>query len=177
MHNHDILIRVRYALDIKNKDMVEIFKLGGVNVTQEEVMEMLTKPKEDDYDEYDDDDVDFYEYEDEEDTIKCNNKMMESFLNGLIIFKRGKQEPKPGQPESPAPTGKESVNNVLLKKLKIALSLTSEDMIEILGDAGVNITKGELGAILRKEGHRNYKQCGDRYARNFLKGLTLKYRG
>lgn len=177
MHNHDILIRVRYALDIKNKDMVEIFKLGGVNVTQEEVMEMLTKPKEDDYDEYEDDDVDFYAYEDEEDTIKCNNKMMESFLNGLIIFKRGKQEPKPGQPESPAPTGKESVNNVLLKKLKIALSLTSEDMIEILGDAGVNITKGELGAILRKEGHRNYKQCGDRYARNFLKGLTLKYRG
>lgn len=177
MHNHDILIRVRYALDIKNKDMVEIFKLGGVNVTQEEVMEMLTKPKEEDYDEYEDDDVDFYEYEDEEDTIKCNNKMMESFLNGLIIFKRGKQEPKPGQPESPAPTGKESVNNVLLKKLKIALTLTSEDMIEILGDAGVNITKGELGAILRKEGHRNYKQCGDRYARNFLKGLTLKYRG
>ncbi|MGE7602665.1 DUF1456 family protein [Peribacillus sp. NPDC097675] len=175
MHNHDILIRVRYALDIKNKDMVEIFKLGGVNVTQEEVMEMLTKPKEDDYDEYEDDDVDFYEYED--DTIKCNNKMMESFLNGLIIFKRGKQEPKPGQPESPAPTGKESVNNVLLKKLKIALTLTSEDMIDILGDAGVNITKGELGAILRKEGHRNYKQCGDRYARNFLKGLTLKYRG
>ncbi|MFJ7830657.1 DUF1456 family protein [Peribacillus sp. NPDC097197] len=177
MHNHDILIRVRYALDIKNKDMVEIFKLGGVNVTQEEVMEMLTKPKEDDYDEYEDDEVDFYEYEDEEDTIKCNNKMMESFLNGLIIFKRGKQEPKPGQSESPAPTGKESVNNVLLKKLKIALTLTSEDMIEILGDAGVNITKGELGAILRKEGHRNYKQCGDRYARNFLKGLTLKYRG
>ena len=157
--------------------MVEIFKLGGVNVTQEEVMEMLTKPKEEDYDEYEDDDVDFYAYEDEEDTIKCNNKMMESFLNGLIIFKRGKQEPKPGQPESPAPTGKESVNNVLLKKLKIALTLTSEDMIEILGDAGVNITKGELGAILRKEGHRNYKQCGDRYARNFLKGLTLKYRG
>ncbi|MFJ7746404.1 DUF1456 family protein [Peribacillus sp. NPDC097295] len=175
MHNHDILIRVRYALDIKNKDMVEIFKLGGVNVTQEEVMEMLTKPKEEDYDEYEDDDVDFYEYED--DSIKCNNKMMESFLNGLIIFKRGKQDPKPGQPESPAPTGKESVNNVLLKKLKIALTLTSEDMIEILGDAGVNITKGELGAILRKEGHRNYKQCGDRYARNFLKGLTLKYRG
>ena len=175
MHNHDLLIRVRYALDIKNKDMVEIFKLGGVNVTQEEVMEMLTKPKEEDYDEYDDDDADFYEYED--DTIKCNNKMMESFLNGLIIFKRGKQEPKPGQPESPAPTGKESVNNVLLKKLKIALTLTSEDMIEILEDAGVNITKGELGAILRKEGHRNYKQCGDRYARNFLKGLTLKYRG
>ncbi|MDX8366552.1 DUF1456 family protein, partial [Cytobacillus sp. IB215665] len=64
-----------------------------------------------------------------------------------------------------------------LKKVKIALSLTSEDMIEILEGAGVIITKGELGALLRKEGHKNYKVCGDRYARNFLKGLTIRYRG
>jgi len=52
MHNHDILIRLRYALDIKNKDMVEIFKLGEIEVTMEEVMQMLTKPKDDYYDEY-----------------------------------------------------------------------------------------------------------------------------
>ena len=49
MDNNDILIRLRYALDIKNKDMVEIFKLGGIEVTKEEVLKMLTKSK-DDYD-------------------------------------------------------------------------------------------------------------------------------
>ena len=43
MDNNDILIRLRYALDIKNTDMVEIFKLGGVEVTKEEVLMMLTK--------------------------------------------------------------------------------------------------------------------------------------
>jgi uncharacterized protein YehS (DUF1456 family) len=173
LHNNDILIRLRYALDIKNKDMVEIFKLGGVEVSREDVMEMLTKPKDAYYDEADDD------IEENEDNIKCNNKMLESFLNGLITFKRGKQDPKPGQPSSPAPSAanRESVNNILLKKLKIALTLTSEEMIHILEEAGVMITKGELSAILRKEGHRNYKECGDRYARNFLKGLALKYRG
>ncbi|MED3688322.1 DUF1456 family protein [Peribacillus butanolivorans] len=172
MHNHDILIRLRYALDIKNKDMVEIFKLGDIEVTREEVMQMLTKPKDGFYDEYDDDDMD-------DEGIKCNNTTLESFLNGLIIFKRGKQEPKPGQPETPAPTAKnkESMNNILLKKLKIALTLTSEDMIDILDEAGVMITKGELSAILRKVGHRNYKECGDKFARNFLKGLAYKYRG
>ncbi|MET3319464.1 UNVERIFIED_ORG: uncharacterized protein YehS (DUF1456 family) [Peribacillus simplex] len=172
MHNHDILIRLRYALDIKNKDMVEIFKLGDIEVTREEVMQMLTKPKDGFYDEYDDDDMD-------DEGIKCNNTMLESFLNGLIIFKRGKQEPKPGQPENPSPTAKnkESMNNILLKKLKIALTLTSEDMIDILDEAGVMITKGELSAILRKVGHRNYKECGDKFARNFLKGLAYKYRG
>ena len=70
-----------------------------------------------------------------------------------------------------------NVNNLLLKKVKIALTLTNEDMLEILESAGVTVSKSELSAVLRKEGHRNYKPCGDRYARNFLKGLALRYRG
>ena len=103
--------------------------------------------------------------------------MVESFLNGFITFKRGKQEPRPGQPDAHPPTkSKESVNNILLKKVKIALSLTSEDMLDIFEKAGITVTKGELGAILRKEGHKNYKQCLDKYARNFLKGLAIRYR-
>jgi uncharacterized protein YehS (DUF1456 family) len=175
MNNNDILIRLRYALDIKNTDMVEIFKLGGIELTKEEMLKMLVKLKDSYHDEVDyDGDID----EDEE-NIKCDNYMLESFLNGLIIFKRGKQESKPGQPERPAMSIKNnaSVNNVLLKKLKIALALTSEDMLDLLEEAGVFITKGELSALLRKEGHKNYKVCGDRYARNFLKGLAIKYRG
>lgn len=163
MENNDMLIRLRYALDIKNTDMVEIFKLGGIELTKADVLKVLTKPKED-------------EPVEDEDFIECSNMMLESFLNGFITFKRGKQDPKPGQPERPAITN-EHVNNLLLKKLKIALSLTSEDILEILEEAGVLITKGELSALLRKEGHKNYKQCGDRYARNFLKGLAIKYRG
>jgi uncharacterized protein YehS (DUF1456 family) len=99
-----------------------------------------------------------------DDTITSDNRMLESFLNGFIIFKRGKQDPKPGQPERPALSINESANNILIKKLKIALALTSDDMLDILEEAGVTITKGELSALLRKEDHRNYKQCGDRYA-------------
>ncbi|MGP7819679.1 DUF1456 family protein [Niallia sp. 01092] len=172
MNNNDILIRLRYALDIKNADMVEIFKLGGIEVTKEEVLKMLIKSKDSYHNEVDSDgDIN-------EDNIECNNFTLESFLNGLIIFKRGKQDSKPGQPERPAISIKNngSVNNVLLKKLKIALALTSEDMLDILEKAGVVITKGELSALFRKEGHKNYVECGDRYARNFLKGLALKYR-
>ncbi|MFD1739517.1 DUF1456 family protein [Bacillus salitolerans] len=161
MTNNDILIRLRYALDIRNTEMVEIFKLGGVEVTQEQVLNILTK-----YDE----EADIPE------EAACSNSMVESFLNGLIMFKRGKQEPKPGQPETPALTH-EHVNNLLLKKVKIALSLTSDDMMDTFEAAGVKIAKGELSAILRKEGHSNYRQCGDKFARNFLKGLAVKYRG
>jgi len=166
MNNNDILIRLRYALDIKNSDMVEIFKLGGITVTKEDVTMLLKKTNDD------------YEDEIDEEAIYCDNIMLESFLNGLIIFKRGRQTPKPGQPERPAYTIKSdgSVNNVLLKKLKVALSLTSEDILEILEDVGVIVSKGELTAIFRKEGHKHYMECGDKYARNFLKGLAMRYR-
>ncbi|OKL36900.1 DUF1456 family protein [Domibacillus mangrovi] len=175
MSNDDVLIRLRYALDIKNTDMVEIFKLGGIEVTKEEVLKMLTKSK-NSYGNEADNDSDLAENEDE---VKCSKTMLESFLNGFITFKRGKQEPKPGQLDKQpmASKSQESVNNLILKKLKIALALTSEDMLDILEEVGVIVTKGELSALLRKEGHKNYKECGDRYARNFLKGLAVKYRG
>ncbi len=157
MENNDILRRVRYALDLKNPEMVEIFKLGGVEISKADVIEMLAKVDE----------------EEEQDTLKCNNKMMESFLNGLIVYKRGQQDTN----QAPPAPSNEPINNMLLKKVKIALSLTSEDMMEIFEEARISITKSELGAILRKEGHRNYKECGDKFARNFLKGLAIKYRG
>jgi len=167
MNNNDILIRLRYALDLKNSEMKDIFELGGVEVTSEEVVMLLKKSKDN--------------YQDESENIgnmECSNAMLDAFLNGFITFKRGKQETKPGQSEKPtlSITSNESVNNIILKKLKIALTLTSEEMLDILDEAGITVTKGELSAVLRKEGHKNYKECGDRYVRNFLKGLALKYR-
>lgn len=169
MKNNDILIRLRYALDIKDIDMVEIFKLGGIEVTKEDVLKMLTSKGNNN--EIDD-------IEENEGDLECSNIMLESFLNGIIIFKRGKKDLKTGESEKPTLTIKnnKSVNNVMMKKLKIALALSSEDMLNILKEAGVTLTKGELSAVFRKEGQKNYKECGDRYARNFLKGLAIRYR-
>lgn len=174
MTNSDILIRLRYALDIKDQDMVEIFKLGGIDMSLDEVREILTKS-----DSYNDQDEDIYLESEEDEDMKCSAFELESFLNGFIIFKRGRQEPKPGQKERPVLEIKNpaSINNVVLKKLRIALSLQSDDILEILELAGVTISKGELSAIFRREGHRNYMECGDRYVRNFFKGLTIKHRG
>ncbi|PQZ54916.1 cytoplasmic protein [Bacillus sp. MYb209] len=174
MSNNDILKRVRYAMDIKDIDMVEIFNLGGIEVTKEDVLDMLTKVKRSPQHEAEDADVVEDEY-----VLTCDMMMLEAFLNGFITLKRGKQDPKPGQPAGQAAPlrSNESANNLLLKKMKIALSLTSEDVLDILDSVGVIVTKGELGALLRKKGHKHYKECGDRYARNFIKGLAVKYRG
>jgi uncharacterized protein YehS (DUF1456 family) len=173
MNNNDILIRLRYALDIKDTDMMKIFKLGGITVTKEELQRMLLKPKNNSNHVSDED-----EFIANDDMMICNNYILESFLNGFIILKRGKQESKPGEPEKQVFMMKDNktVNNVLLKKVKIALSLTGEDMLDIFKDAGANLSNSELSAVLRREGQRNYKECGDRYVRNFLKGLAIRYR-
>ncbi|WP_172370731.1 DUF1456 family protein [Sporosarcina jiandibaonis] len=166
MNNNDILIRLRYALDIKDADMVEIFGLGGIEITNQEVRDILLKVKNDGH-EMDD------EFQENEYKKKLDNNQLESFLNGLITYKRGAAD---SDKPVPLTMNDRNVNNILLKKVKIALSLTSEDMLDILSDTGTILSKSELSAVLRKEGHRNYKECGDRYARNFLKGLALKYR-
>ncbi len=173
MNNNDILIRLRYALDIKDIDMIEIFRLGGIAVTREELQRMLLKPKNNW-----NPDSEAEEFIVADNMKRCNNYMLESFLNGFITFKRGKQESKQGEPEKQLYQINDNyaVNNVLLKKLKIALSLTGDDMLDIFKSAGVNLSNSELSAVLRREGQRNYKECKDRYIRNFLRGLTLKYR-
>ncbi len=173
MNNNDRLVRLRYALDIKDTDMVEIFKLGGLEITKEDVKKMLDKSKKQKAEPVKEDEFQKNEY-----VKDCSNQTLESFLNGLITFKRGKRDSEVKEPEKPVSlviTNK-NVNNILLKKIKIALSLTSDDMLGVLGNAGVEISKSELSAVFRKEGHRNYKECGDRYARNFLKGLAIAWR-
>lgn len=164
MNNNDRLLRLRYAVDIKDTDLIKAFELGGLTFSKDELHDMLTKVKP-------------ASREEENVYVKpVNNQELDAFLNGFIILKRGPQKDKPTEETKTQSKEIKYINNVLLKKLKIALFLTSDDMLAILAEAGVFPSKGELGAILRKEGHRNFKPCGDKYARNFLKGLGLVYR-
>jgi len=68
-------------------------------------------------------------------------------------------------------------NNNILKKIRIALKLRDEDIIEILNLVNFTVTKGEVNALFRAEDHPNYKECGDQILRNFLNGLIIYMRG
>jgi uncharacterized protein YehS (DUF1456 family) len=68
-------------------------------------------------------------------------------------------------------------NNEVMKKLRVALSLRDDDIIEILKLANFRTTKTELSAIFRSEDHPNYVQCKDQLLRNFLNGLVIHLRG
>ena len=68
-------------------------------------------------------------------------------------------------------------NNDILKKLRIALHLRNEHIVEILKLVDFNITASELTAFFRSEDHPNYKPLGDQILRNFLNGLIIYKRG
>jgi len=149
--NNDILRRIRYVFDFNDSKMISIFGLADHQVTREQISAWLKK--------------------DEDPALeKCDDTQMAVFLNGLIIDKRGKKEgPQPG-PE------KRLNNNIIFRKLKIALDLQADDILEILGLAGVRISKHELSAFFRRPDHKHYRACNDQILRNFLKGAQLKYR-
>jgi uncharacterized protein YehS (DUF1456 family) len=68
-------------------------------------------------------------------------------------------------------------NNDILKKLRVALKLRDEDIIQVLKLAEFSVTKSEVNALFRSEDHPNYKECGDQLLRNFLNGLIIYMRG
>ena len=159
MNTNEILIKLRYALNMENDEMIESFGYGDISISHEELMKML----------------DFKDGDSE--SLKMKNSDLESFLNGYIILKRGKQEPKPGQTDKVplAIVDARNLNNIVMKKLKIALSLSSQDMLDIFSSVGGDLTKGELSNLFRKEGHKHYKRCNDKIAADFLDGLVKRF--
>jgi uncharacterized protein YehS (DUF1456 family) len=154
MTNNDILRQLRYALNISDSTMIEIFKLGGHEIEQSDLTGFLKK-------------------EDDEGFVSCGDAVLGYFLDGLILHKRGSKEIRPGETRKP---DSRLTNNAILKKLRIAVELKEDDMLSILNLAGVGISKSELTALFRREGHKNYKECGDQFLRKFLKGLSIRYR-
>ncbi len=68
-------------------------------------------------------------------------------------------------------------NNDIMKKLRVAMKFTDDDIIKVLDLANFRITKTEISAIFRNEDHPNFKPCGDQILRNFLNGLIIYKRG
>ena len=149
MINNDVLRSVRHMLNISEAKLADIIKLGGGFVTPVEMNAYLKR-------------------EEEPGFVECPQNTMDQFLNGLIYFKRGRDESRPPL-QRDLPT-----NNVVLKKLRVAFALKDNDIRALLKNVGFDIGKSELSALFRKDDHPNYRVCGDQVLRNFLKGLTAR---
>ena len=126
-----------------------LFLLGGTEVSRKQVSSWLKK-------------------DDAPDFLKLEDRELAAFLNGLIIKKRGAKDGITPRPES------RLNNNIVLRKLMIAFSLRSDDVVTVLALADFNMSKSEVGAFFRKPEHRNFRKCMDQVLRNFLHGLQVK---
>ncbi|MFK8330223.1 DUF1456 family protein [Pseudomonas sp. BJa5] len=153
MIHNDVLRSLRYLLDVNDAKLTDIIKLTGYKVATADIVTYLKK-------------------EDEEGFVRCPDEVMAYFLDGLVIFKRGKDDSRP-----PLPIELPVTNNIIMKKLRVAFELKEDDLHAILKAADFPVSKPELSALFRKVGHNNYRPCGDQLLRNFLKGLTLRVRG
>jgi len=149
--NNDVLRRIRFIFDFNDSKMMTLFGLTGHQVTREQISDWLKKDEDPAYQD-------------------CNDTQLAIFLNGLIIDKRGKNKGPQPEPEQ------RLNNNIIFRKLKIALNLQAEEILEIMALADVQISKHELSAFFRRPAHKHYRDCNDQLFRNFLKGVQLKYR-
>ncbi len=153
MTNNDILKRIRYTFDYNDAQMIDLFAMGGQELTRADVSDFLKKEIDDDFRE-------------------LNDKSLATFLNGWIIEMRG-----------PRTDGKQMApedilnNNIILKKIKIALDLKTDDILDLFQSIDIRLSPHELSAFLRNHKQNQYRPFQDQYLRNLLTALQLKYRG
>jgi len=152
MTHNDVLRKLRYTFDYNDQQMIDLFAAGGKIVTRAEVSNWLKK---DDHEEY----------------KSLQDIDLAIFLNGFIIDKRGKKDDSIPVPE------KTLNNNIVFRKIKIALNLTDDAIIEVFDQATFKVSKTELSALFRKPDHKHFRPCKDQFLRNFLMGLQLKVKG
>lgn len=149
MNNNDILRRIRYTFDISDSKMIDIFALAEYNVNRSKISDWLKKDGDPDY-------------------LEISSNQLSSFLDGFIIDKRGKREDG-----KPVPKVRLN-NNVIFRKLKIALNLKDDDILELFELVDLRISKHELSSFFRKPTQSQYRLCQDQFLRNFLHGLQIK---
>ncbi len=150
MINNDILRRISTTFDHSEEEILAVFELGQCSMTAEKLTHFFTEK----------DAADYKELLDVE---------LASFLNGLIIDKRGPKDGPQHQAEQVL------TNNLIFNKIKIALALKADEVIAVLELADLSLGKYELSAFFRNVNHKHYRECSDEVLSTFLKGLKVKF--
>ncbi|MGR5252271.1 DUF1456 family protein [Vibrio astriarenae] len=151
MTNNEILRRIQHALNLKNAQIIKAYEQADVTVAHDQVNNWLKD-------------------ESEKSFSKMKDKDLAEFLNGFINLKRGKKEGEQPKPEVAL------TNNMIFMKLRIALNMKAEDVLDVLEVMGISLSKYEIGAYFRKPNNKNYKACDDQLLCDFLNGVQFSNR-
>ena len=151
MTNNEILRRIQHALNLKNAQIIKAIEQADVTVTHDQMINWLKA-------------------DNDKSCSKMKDKELAVFLNGLINLKRGKKEGAQPKPEITL------TNNMIFMKLRIALNMKAEDVLDVLEVMGISLSKYEIGAYFHKPENKNYKVCEDQLLCDFLNGVQFTNR-
>ena len=147
---NEILYRIQKALNLSMENMIEIYKLESYEMSETHLDALLKRRLDKGF-------------------MLCSYEELGVFLDGLVTFKRG-PSPKKSTDEVV-----ELTNNLILKKLRIALELKEAETEIIFGLADIELTKQQLASLFRKENHKNFKPSSDELLMAFIEGLDEFY--
>jgi len=144
--NNDIFQLILNTFDLNDNAVIKTFALADFKVTPEQVSAWLKNAADETF-------------------VKLTGTELALFLNGFINLKRGKREGPQPKPETFLN------NNMIFQKLRIALNLKAEDILNIFELVDVHFSKHEISAFFRKPDNKHYKKCRDETLEYFLQGV------
>jgi uncharacterized protein YehS (DUF1456 family) len=151
MQINDILFKIKTALHLDTKMLIEAYKLADYEMSEERLRSILKRHQDKGYEE-------------------ATYEELGIFLDGLVLLKRGPSDKVASDDEMVALT-----NNLILKKIRVAMELKEAELLIIFALAEVTLTKRQIGSLFRKEGGKNFKACSDELLMAFLEGLDEFY--
>ena len=150
LSTNEVLYRIHKALKLSLDEMIQAYKLENYEMEASHLESLLKRRLDKGF-------------------VLCSYEELGIFLDGLVTLKRG---PSPKKDDS---TIVELTNNLILKKLRIALELKEAETEIIFGLSDIELSKQQLASLFRKESHKNFKKCSDELLMAFLEGLDEFY--
>jgi len=147
--NNDILQLIATTFELNSIALIDIFALADFTITDEQAITWLKA-----------------ESDEAAETLSDTN--LSVFLNGFINLKRGKRDGEQPLPQT------HLNNNMVFQKLRIALDLKTEEIVDIFQLAKFDLSKHEVTAFFRKPGNKHYKECRDKTLKKFLQGVHVQ---
>ncbi len=146
---NEIIYKIQKALSLSHEEIIKAYGLEGYEMTKDHLESLLKRSQDNSF-------------------MIATYEELGIFLDGLVTLRRG---------SSPVLVDEEVLltNNLILKKLRIALDLKEYELRILFALADVELTKQQLASLFRKENHKNFKPCSDELLGSFLNGLDEFY--
>ncbi len=149
MKPSEVIKSIKDALSLNRAQMLHIYELEEFPMSKERLDNILKNSS-------------------KKSSINATYEELGIFLDGLIQFKRG-------TPKKELEDDVVLDNNLILKKLRVALNLKEHELMMIFELVDFDISKSTLKDIFRSPNHPKFKECSNTTLKAFLDGLNEFY--